>query len=283
VKRMAAQQSFQAHPDPSRRAVFFHGLTHILRTCRMKPAGRRQQRGETNLVNPQGYEDSPLHRRKSLSISRSSSGKGASFAFLRGLMTIEHCGLRRCRQSRAASRTRLLMRLRTTALPSARGTVNPILGPCSSAVRAQNAVKQEPEYRTPCSYTLRKSEERNRRTLFGKPAIQLPLRADGKSLAALSAPAGQYGPSVLGGHTGPEAMGFRASTIIRLIGTFRHRTPKDQYKPIASACGEMRQISQGVSKGTTKGQRPTEGGVDIMESNSPKITRIAITPETSIR
>jgi hypothetical protein len=131
--------------------VFFHCLAHVLRACRVEPAGRGEQRRDSNLIDSQGYDDRPLHRRKSLSISRSSSGNGTSFAFLRGLMIIEHAGFSRFRQIRAASRTLLLMRLRTTALPSARGTVKPILGPRSSPVRVQNAVKQELEYLTPCS------------------------------------------------------------------------------------------------------------------------------------
>jgi hypothetical protein len=162
-------------------------------------------------------------------------------------MIIEHSGFSRFRQIRAASRTRLLMRLRTTALPSARGTVKPILGPRPSGVRAQNAVKQELEYLTPCSYTLRKSEERNRRTLFGKPAIRLPLRADSQSLTAPSAPARQHGPPVLCRHADPETMGFCAFTVVWLVGTFWHRIVSYQYNPIREG-GEYGSNVTGVSK-----------------------------------
>jgi hypothetical protein len=42
-----------------------------------------------------------------------------------------------------------LMRLRTTAGPRARGTVNPIRGPVPSGSRQQNAAKQGHENRLP--------------------------------------------------------------------------------------------------------------------------------------
>jgi hypothetical protein len=61
------------------------------------------------------------------------------------LMTIDHCGFSRPRSRRTASRTRRLMRFRATALPSARGVVNPIRGPSSPVSRTQKAAKRGPE------------------------------------------------------------------------------------------------------------------------------------------
>jgi hypothetical protein len=63
------------------------------------------------------------------------------------------------------------MRLRATALPTARGSVKPMRGPLESGSRTQKAAKKGPEKREPWSYTLRKSTDRNRRTRFGKPGM----------------------------------------------------------------------------------------------------------------
>ena len=60
------------------------------------------------------------------------------------------------------------------------------------------------------------------RAVFGKPAMPLPLVADGKLFAATGTPARDHGPAVLGGHAGEKAMRFRALPVIRLKSTFRH-------------------------------------------------------------
>ena len=78
-------------------------------------------------------------------------GTGASIALRRGLKTIDHSGLNCSRCRRTASRTRRLIRLRTTALPSARGVVKPILGPPACGSRTQNAAKKGLEKREPLS------------------------------------------------------------------------------------------------------------------------------------
>jgi hypothetical protein len=67
------------------------------------------------------------------------------------LMTMDHWGFSRSRCRRTASRTRRLIRLRTTALPRARGVVNPICGPSGSVSRTQNAANRDPEKRVPLS------------------------------------------------------------------------------------------------------------------------------------
>ena len=52
--------------------------------------------------------------------------------------------------------------------------------------------------------------------------VQLPLGTDSEFFPAASPTAGEDGAAVLGLHTGAEAVGLRAVTIIRLKGTFRH-------------------------------------------------------------
>jgi len=140
----------------------------------------------------------------------------------RGLMTISHPGPTRSRRARTASRTRRLIRFRITAPPRARGQVNPTLAHPSLLFRRQKAENSGPENLAPSSYTLRKSLERRMRALFGKPAMPLPLVADGEFFSTASTPAGQHGAAILGGHTGEEAMRFGTVSVIGLKSTFRH-------------------------------------------------------------
>jgi hypothetical protein len=91
------------------------------------------------------------------------------------LMTMDHWGFNRSSCRRTASRTRRLIRLRTTAFPRARGVVNPICGPSGSVSRTQKAAKRDPEKRVPLSYTRRKSFDRSRRTRLGKPGMEYYL------------------------------------------------------------------------------------------------------------
>ena len=112
---------------------------------------------------------------RDVSTSRCNSCVEASSALRRGLMTMDHWGFNRSRDRRTASRTRRLMRLRTTAFPSARGVVKPICGPSGSVSRTQKAANRDPEIRVPLSYTRRKSLERSRRTRLGKPGMEYYL------------------------------------------------------------------------------------------------------------
>jgi hypothetical protein len=52
--------------------------------------------------------------------------------------------------------------------------------------------------------------------------VQLPLGTDSEFLPAAGPAASEHGSPVLGLHTGAEAMGLRAVTIVRLKSTFRH-------------------------------------------------------------
>jgi hypothetical protein len=58
---------------------------------------------------------------------------------------------------------------------------------------------------------------------FGKTGDGiLPLGTDGQLLTASGPAAREYRASILGLHTGEEAMRFGTVTIIRLKGAFRH-------------------------------------------------------------
>ena len=167
----------------------------------------------------------------------------------RGLNTMDHPAVSAASSSRAASRTRRRMRFRLTALPSAFGVVKPsALRPLSApgGSARQKAANKGHEYRTPWSYTLRKSLDRRSRTLLGKPngdspgfpatgpsakpgppdmqsfGTGLPLRADGQLLAALRAAARQHGAAIGGLHAFPKTVRLGAVTVVRLISTFRH-------------------------------------------------------------
>ena len=172
---MAAREPAQTHPDTPGRAVTFNGFVHIFRTARVEAARGGQKGGDTNLIYAESPRQDPLQRRRSRSTSLRISAMGASSALRRGLMTMDHWGFSRSRQRRIASRTRRRIRLRMTALPTARGRVKPIRGPSASGSRRQNAAKRGPEKRLPWSYTRRKSLERSRRTRFGKPGMETYL------------------------------------------------------------------------------------------------------------
>ena len=59
----------------------------------------RAARGKyTTCIQPKTVDYDPLQRRKRRSTSRCSSGRGASNALRRGLMTMDHCGFNRSRQ-----------------------------------------------------------------------------------------------------------------------------------------------------------------------------------------
>ena len=60
------------------------------------------------------------------------------------------------------------------------------------------------------------------RALLGKPAMPLPLVADGQLLPSACAAASQHRAAILGGHAGEKAMRFGALSVIRLKSTFRH-------------------------------------------------------------
>lgn len=99
-------------------------------------------------------------------------------AVRRGLKTTDHPDGARWSCRRAHSRILRLRRLRRTAFPNARGTVNPILGRPASSRLKQKAANSGPEIRSPFSYTCRNSLVRSNRQSFGKvkPECVVPTR-----------------------------------------------------------------------------------------------------------
>jgi hypothetical protein len=140
----------------------------------------------------------------------------------RGLITISHPAPIDWRRKRTASRTRRRILFRTTAPPRARGQVNPTLAPLSPLFRKQNAENSGPENFAPLSYTLRKSLERRMRAVLGKPAMPLPISADGELFSPARTAASQHSAAVLGGHTGEKTVRLHTFAVIRLKSTFRH-------------------------------------------------------------
>jgi hypothetical protein len=129
MKWMATAQTFQPQPDSLRHAMQLHGLHHVYRTCRMKPASRWKHRRKPALVEAKQSKNDYLHRDATFATSRRISSKGASRQARRGLNTTIQRLPKEWRSKRTASRTRRRIRFRTTALPSALGVVKPNSGP----------------------------------------------------------------------------------------------------------------------------------------------------------
>jgi hypothetical protein len=170
---MTAQQAANAHGDSAQDAVFRDGFRHIFRTGGLVAAGRRQEWRQEPLIQVQRADYRFPHLSTNRSNSRRSSSGDACKAARRGLMTISHCGPMSCKRTRSASLIRRFTRLRVTAFPKARGTVNPSLGPSLSwrGTWRQNAAKYLLAIRVPWLYALRKSEVLRIRTRFGKPNL----------------------------------------------------------------------------------------------------------------
>lgn len=200
----------------------------------MKTAGRWKHGANPILIKTKETDYEFLHCENTLVTSRSITSFDALRIALRGLNTTSQPAGSSAKCSRTASRTSRFMRLRTTAFPWLRGTVNPIRRSSSPAPRRQNAVSQWDVTREPSSYTRRNSLDRRIRADFGKLKPRGPASsdllcvadsafvADGKLVAALGSTARQYGTSVLCFHAFAKAMHFGALTVVRLKRTFWH-------------------------------------------------------------
>jgi hypothetical protein len=129
VEGMAARQTPQPQAHSSESAVAGHSLQHVFRAGWIKPAGRGQQRRYKPLIETQRRDYGFLHCATNRSTSRRNSWTGAAIAGRRGLITISHSGAISIRRVLKASRSLRFTRLRNTAFPNARGTVNPSRGP----------------------------------------------------------------------------------------------------------------------------------------------------------
>lgn len=231
MERMTAQQAPQAQRDSTSRAVFLHRFEHVFRTGWLEAAGGGQQRRDKALVKTQSGDYRFPHCVTNRSTARRSSSGDAVKAARRGLITISHCGPISGKRTRRSSRNRLFTRLRLTAFPKARGTVNPSLGPWRSSLGTcrQNAAKYGLVIRLPLLYAVRKSEVLRIRALFGKPKlVGVPdgsLVTHREFMAALGAAPRDYCPSIFGAHAYQEPVRLRPFTVIRLKCAFWHLNP----------------------------------------------------------
>lgn len=240
MKRMTSAEPFQAEPDAARRAVPGDGVHHVFRAGGTETAGGWQPWRNGHLVKTQNAEyDHARHRSINLSNWRVRSAMGASAAARRGLRTISRVGSICSRRTRSCSRMRRRIRLRTTALPMARGIVNPILGPPSriaavpetAECRSRKATKYGHEKRLPLSYTFLKSTDFSSRLFLENRCSPLFVGVGGtdgafvtdRQLPTATGPAaGQDGAAILGRHTCAKTVGLGAVTVIWLKCTLRH-------------------------------------------------------------
>ena len=127
---------------------------------------------------------------------------------------------------------RLLIRLRTTALPSALGVVKPNLDsvgsePASATRRKQKAAKYGQLIRIPLSYTLRYSAFLRIRDDFGNllGSADSSFVTYGELPTTTSATASKHIATIWSLHTGTETVHFGATAIIRLERSLRHFFP----------------------------------------------------------
>ncbi len=125
MKGMAAAEPLHAHPHATQHSMPGNGFHHVHRTRRIVAAGRRQKRRNKQFVTLQNANQDSLHRANIRPISRRRSSKGASRTLRLGLKTMDQFSGEAWSSLPTASLIRRLMRFRRTALPSARGTVNP--------------------------------------------------------------------------------------------------------------------------------------------------------------
>src|SRR5690348_6585240 len=122
---MTAAEPFQAKPNTAQHTVVLDRIEHVFRASRPVTASGGEKRRYKHLVAFEGRDHDYLHRAKTFPTSRHKSSKGASSTLRRGLKTIAQPAAAASNWRRTASRIRRFKRFRSTALPSARGTVKP--------------------------------------------------------------------------------------------------------------------------------------------------------------
>lgn len=141
VPRVATTKPANRQPAASPKSVHLVALHRVTRTTGVKPATRTEQRRNQHLVKADTCDRQVFHRRRSPSfrlttcIPDSTSEKTTSVAPRLAIQTMSQPGGKSLRRRRNASRTRRLMRLRRTALPTFRVTVTPIRVGASSSPR----------------------------------------------------------------------------------------------------------------------------------------------------
>ena len=156
MQRMAAEQSAGGTGGTAEQSVLFDGLTGIFRTCGRKAAGGRQPRRKNHLVGSQNLQsevarETEFHSsapRRALNSSRSSS-KPRSFADCLGFNTKSKPLGITVSDVRRISRTLLLSRFLSCALPIFRGVVSPNRLCSSPFLRANNTKERETRFAPP--------------------------------------------------------------------------------------------------------------------------------------
>ena len=166
---MATAQPKHSQPNAFDATVLRDCFHHVLGAGRIIAASGRQKRRDERLVPFQDTEDEALHLASTRFTSLQRSGNKASRTVRRGLNTTTQPMGSTANWARTAWRIRRLMRLRTTALPSARGHVNPKREEHSAAKPlVQNATKNRLEMRAPDWYVDRNSADRTTRFALGR-------------------------------------------------------------------------------------------------------------------
>jgi len=178
--RAAAQQPPDREPESPPSAPLSHRLVSIRGTGWKEATRTEKNRRKAPLVETKQREHERFHCGrassarpagawwgKSRSISCASLEKSTVAAPSRGFTTMSHPAGMLSRLRRKTSRTRRLIRLRSTAPPSLAGMVIPKRVRVSPLGRKKTAPR-DPLRRCPASYTSRNSLRRNNRYSLGK-------------------------------------------------------------------------------------------------------------------
>jgi len=241
---MATQQALRSQPCASHYPEPLDGFISILRARRLEPASPCKKNGKVGLVEAQ--REKRQHHRQSLSSpfrsrslsslfysfssrnnSSASAAYGASAVLLFGCMTMSHPAGISCRWHRTISRTRLRMRLRTTAPPSALLMLKPNRL-CGNSFARKKTVKWELDRRFPARYTASNSALRTSRALRGyscPPWRACPSLLGRKAMASLLAARRQDSSAAHGLHACAEAVRLGSAAFPRLIRALWQSNP----------------------------------------------------------
>ena len=136
-KRAAAHQALHSQPRTAPRAKSLNRFVRVFRAGGSEPATAAKKRPEKNLIHAHTQQGEPLrgsvwlHADSRFCSGSSDSSSASSFvnssvaAARLGCITMSHPGAISSRCNRKTSRTRLRIRFRTTAFPSAFLTLMP--------------------------------------------------------------------------------------------------------------------------------------------------------------
>lgn len=213
---MTPGQASHSQPSAADHAMAGYRLQRVLRARGVKPATRRQERRNEQLVganqqrdrstrkseDPSSRYNDGITASRHASSSPRNSAKVASYALGRARTTRSQAGCRPCTSRRHTSRNRRRTRLRATADDWNRGTISPIRGwPVSFS--AQMTSRCSVRWRFPSVRHRRMSELRASR--LARSRCSLPVRnprastegkrstVSGPSCAAATAPRGPTG------------------------------------------------------------------------------------------